>query len=308
VISEDGTIYLGLRWGIPFGVSKDGQLVWQPGYGLIGFSGPPALGSGTTLYFLNTTGDIWAFQPKLSNQSTWSLETFREGVLGRSTVLPGTARVGEAPVNGAPVIARDGSILLPRQNFLDSISSSGSLQWNLEISPDWLGEAALADDGTIYVGGGSNLYAVDNSGSMKWRFDGNGVIGSPVIDSEGVVYFADWKAVYALNPDGSLKWRSFPTSAPRFTTAPTLAADGTLYVGGEFALIAMHSDGTIKWNLRVYSPTSSPTIGPDGTIYFACGYFWLCAVEDSGSPLMRSAWPKQFHDLANTSNSMQGAN
>jgi PQQ-like domain len=309
LISEDGTIYIALRPGIVFGVSKEGKYAWRPGYGLIGFNSPPALGPDTTLYYLNTVGDIFAFQPKRSEQTIWSLNTFREGMLGTATVLPGSARVGVISTGAAPVVTSSGSIIVPRQNFLHSISSGGSPEWELQLTSGSLGQAALATDGTIYVGDSESvLYAVDSSGSKKWQFDATGsVTGSPVIDSEGVVYFSAGDAVYAVNPDGSLKWRFSPIPHIYFYTGPTLAADGTLYVGSETALLALHSDGTLKWNLHVYSPNSAATIAPDGTIYFSCGYFWLCAVEDSGSPLMQSAWPKQFHDSANTSNTLHSA-
>ena len=67
-----------------------------------------------------------------------------------------------------------------------------------------------------------------------------------------------------------------------------------------------------RWLTQIQSAdllaNSAPSIAPDGTIYFSCGYSWLCAVEDSGSPLMQSAWPKQFHDLANSSNILHSAN
>ena len=304
VVSEDGTIYLGIHSGIMFGVSKTGQLVWRPGDGLIGFSAPPALAGDNTLYFMNTAADIYAYRPSLAEPRLWNLDTFREGFL-TPTVLPGTARTDGATSNAAPLLTRSGSIILPRQNFLHSISSSGSPEWELELSPASLGQAALADDGTIYVSGGGEVFAVDPSGSVKWRFDG-GWLGSPIIDSDGVIYFTDGTAVYALNPDGALKWRFAPPDI-RFFTSPALAADGTLYLGGEFALLAVRSDGTLKWNLRIYTPTSAPSIGRDGTIYFACGYSVVCAVEDAGSPLMQSAWPKQFHDVANTSNTLHYA-
>ncbi|HEY1471777.1 MAG TPA: PQQ-binding-like beta-propeller repeat protein [Candidatus Acidoferrum sp.] len=309
VISDDGTIYLDTWHGSLYGVGKDGQLVWQPGYGLIGFNAPPALGAGTTLYYLNNVSDIYAFRPKQSNEKLWSLDTFREGMLGAETVLPGSARVGVISTKAAPILTRNESLILPRQSFLHSLSTSGAPEWDLELSSGNLGQAAVAEDGTIYVGDDrSVLYAVDSSGSEKWRFDASGSVqGSPVIDTAGVVYFTAGDAVYALNPDGSLKWRFSPLQRLGISTSPVLAADGTLYVGGEFALIALNPDGVLKWNLRIYSPTSSPTIGPDGTIYFACGYSWICAVEDKGSPLMQSAWPKQFHDLANTSNSLHRA-
>ena len=306
VISEDGTIYLDTWHGSMFGASKEGQLVWRPGYGLIGFSAPPALGSNTTLFYLNNVSDIYVFQPKQSSEKLWSMDTFREGMLGASTVLPGSARVGVISTKAAPVLTRNDSVVLPRQNFLHSLSTNGTSEWDLELTTGSLGQAALAEDGTIYVGDDrSVLYAVDSSGSRKWRFDASGSVqGSPVIDTAGVVYFTAGDAVYAVNPDGNLKWRFSPLQRLGLSTSPVLAADGTLYVGSDFALIALGPDGLLKWNLRIYSPTSSLTIGPDGTIYFACGYSWLCAVEDKGSPLMQSAWPKQFHDLANTSNSL----
>jgi outer membrane protein assembly factor BamB len=305
VVSEGGTIYFDLRYGLMFGVSKSGQMVWRPGDGLIGFAAPPALGADTTLYFMNTTADIFAYQPSLAQPRLWDLATFREGML-RPTVLPGTARADAVASSATPLLTRSGSIILPRQNFLHSISASGSPEWELELGSETTSQAALADDGTIYVSS-DQILAVDPSGSVKWRFD-SGWHGSPVIDTDGVIYFTDGAAAYALNPDGSLKWRYAPPQGVRFLTSPALAADGTLYFGGEFALLAVRSDGTLKWNLRVYTPNSPPTIGRDGTIYFACGYSLLCAVEDAGSPLMRSAWPKQFHDVANTSNTLHREN
>ena len=307
VLSDDGAIYLSLRPGLIFGASRDGQLDWRPGYGLIGFAAPPALGPDTTLYYQNTVGDINAFQPKISDKELWSLETFRKANLGSSPVLPGSARVGVISTDATPLVTRAGSIILPRQSFLDSISPSGSHEWDLELTSGHLGQAALSNDGIIYVGDNEGvLFAADSSGYKKWRFDSTGsVVGSPVIDQEGVVYFTTGNAVFALNPDGNLRWRSAAPSKSGFLTAPTLAADGTLYVGAEAALVALHPDGTQKWSLHLPSPSSSPSIGPDGTIYFACGS-WVCAVEDSGSPLMPSAWPKQFHDQANTSSAQHG--
>lgn len=310
VIADEGTIYLGSPHGFVFGVNKEGKLLWRPGYGLIGFGAPPALGADSALFYLNSVGDIYAFQPKRSGEKFWSLDTFREGSLEASTILPGSADPGGMLPRAAPLLTASNSVLLPRQNFLDSVSTSGSLEWDLELTSGHLGQAALAADGTIYVGDDQSVfYAVSPSGSRKWQFDAGGsVVGSPVIDSEGIIYFVDGLAVFALNPDGSLKWRYAPTQRMNLLTGPALAADGTIYVGGEFALFALKPDGSLRWNLRVFSPTSSPTIAPDGTIYFACGYSALCAVEDSGSPLMHSAWPKQFHDSANSSNPLHSFN
>ena len=303
VISEDGTLYFESHPGMVLGVSSDGQLVWQPKLGLIGFHAPPALGPGTSLYYVNSASDIFAFQPKRSENWSWELQTFRQGMLDTPNFLPGTARKGLASQNGAPLLLGDSTLIVPRQNFLHSVSTNGSRGWELEVSPGDLGMAAVGPDSTIYVGDDrSILYAINPNGSQKWRFDAGGsVVGSPVVDTAGVIYFTDGIAVYAVNPDGSLKWRYFKPQQPYFVTPPTLAADGTIYVGAEFGLLAFTPDGDLKWKIRVYTPTSPLTIAPDGTVYFACGYFWLCAAQGEGAPLMQSSWPKAFHDLANTS-------
>ena len=303
VIAEDGTLYFESHQGLVLGISSDGQLVWQPKLGLIGFKAPPALGPDTSLFYVNTASDLWAFQPKRSDRESWSLSTFREGSLDSATILPGTARVGGAAQNGAPIVYGDSTVLLPRQNFLHAFSTNGSSYWRNELSPGDLGMAAIGRDGTIYVGDDrSILYAVDPSGATKWRFDlSSSVHGSPVVDADGVIYCTDGVAVYAINPDGSLKWRYYKPKEPYFVTPPTLAANGTLYIGAEFGLLAFAPDGILKWKTRVMSPTSPITIAPDGTLYFGCGYSWLCSFEAEGSPLMQSSWPKPYHDIRNTS-------
>jgi outer membrane protein assembly factor BamB len=305
VLASDGTIYVALYPGLIFGYDSGGKMVWNPGDGLIGFRAPPALGPDTTLYYLNSVSDIFAFQPQRSNDMLWSRSTYRPNFLPKSPQLPGEASTWTISTEAAPVVARDQSLILPRQHWLQSLSSAGEDQWVLELTAGSLGQAAIAGDGTIYVGDNQSvLYAADPSGNKKWSFDAAGsVMGSPVIDTQDVVYFSSGGSLFALGPDGALQWK---TPARGVSTAPALAADGTLYVGGDQALMAFNSDGSLKWSVRVISPTSAPSIGPDGTIYFACGYSWLCALQDSDSPLMNSAWPKQFHDPQNTSSVLTG--
>jgi len=302
VIADDGTLYFACNYGLVFGVSSAGKLIWQPQIGLSGFRTPPALSSDASLFFVNTPSDIYAFRPRQSDSVNWSLQTFREGLLSSAIFLPGSARVDSASQGGTPVLLGDSNLIVARQNFLHSLSTSGNRGWDLEFTPGGVSLGAIGPDATIYVGDGrSVLYAIDPSGSTKWQFEGGGFIGSAVVDTAGVIYFANGDALFAVNPDGSLKWRYSKQQQPHFLTSPVLAADGTIYVGVEFGLLAFTPEGALKWNLRVYSPTSPLTIGQDGTIYFACGYSSLCAVQGDGAPLMHSSWPKAYHDLANTS-------
>src|SRR5262249_55130966 len=106
VLGDDGAIYVDSFHGFIFGLSSTGAIVSKPGAGLLGFGAPPALGDNSTLFFLNTAADIYSFQPKASDKIIWNLDTFREGMLGSSNVLPGTARSGGVTSRSAPLLTR----------------------------------------------------------------------------------------------------------------------------------------------------------------------------------------------------------
>lgn len=298
VLGHDGSIYAASSWGIIFGFSSDGAMNWKPGYGLIGFSVPPAVGDGGTLYYVNTVGDIYAWQPH-ATAPTWSLSTIRPGMIDPSYILPGTDRP-DGSMRSAAVVQNNGMIVVPRSHWLHEFSPEGHQAWILELTSGHLGPAALGKNGTIYVGDDEHVvFAVDRSGEKIWQFQADlNIYGSPVVDADGTIYFDTARVIYALKPDGSLKWQSQTIHDCR--TGPTLAADGTLYIGATDGMNAFNSDGTEKWWFHMKSVEGDPAIGPDGTIYTACGYFWVCAVRDSGSPLMQSPWPKWQHDPANT--------
>jgi outer membrane protein assembly factor BamB len=250
--------------------------------------------------FTNTVSDIYAFRPESSNTPDWSQSTIRAGMISENASLPGQAYVGQAQSRNSPVIWRDETIALPRQHWLHLFNPDGAQAWLAELTPGQLGPAALADDGTVYVADDrTSFFAVTRSGDIKWKYETDGLVqGSAVVGSDGTIYFATPNSVHALAPDGTVKWKV--KSPQQNTTAPTLADDGTVYVGGYFGFLALHSDGSVKWNTRIMSPTGPATIAPNGTIYLPCGYSWVCAMQDDGSPLAKSPWPKMYHDPANT--------
>lgn len=91
------------------------------------------------------------------------------------------------------------------------------------------------------------------------------------VDADGTIYFATWGSaegderahgmLYALNPDGSLKWIYDPGGpAPdeyylgTIETSPTIGPDGTIYIGrGDGILRAVNPDGTEKWPFETIS-------------------------------------------------------
>ncbi len=301
---SDGELYVASSAGFLYGVSSDGKPGWHAGMGMIGFAGPPAIGTNDTVIVANTVSDLFAFQPLQTTAAVWSQNTFREGIIATNTALPGTARTSTAHSGNSPAIWRDETITLARQHWLHYFNPDGTPEWFIELTGGSLGQVALGDDGMAYLTDDAGmLFAVDRRGTLKWKFDGKEMAyGSPVIGADGTIYFATFDAVHALASDGTEKWEA---NAPYGgSTSPALAADGTIYVGSRNGLFGLRPDGSLKFNLHTMPATVAPNIGSDGTIYYGCGYFWVCAVRDEGSPLMQSAWPKTFHDPANTGHSL----
>jgi putative pyrroloquinoline-quinone binding quinoprotein len=298
-MGNDGILYAAEMHGMIFGVSPDGTVSWKPGYGLIGFHAPPAIGCLGTVLFANSTSDLFAFEQG-STTAAWSQNTNRPGAVSDNFSLPGSASVGTSSAS-SPAVYSDDSITLPRQNWLHLFNPDGSPMWNLELTPGSLGIASLGEDGTVYVADDRNmLYAVDHSGALEWKFEADGnVAGSPVVDSDGVIYFTTARSVYALDRTGTVKWQVDPKHASN--SSPALAADGSLYITGSDGLFALNPDGSEKWSVQTPGAGSPPSIGSDGTVYFVCG-MWICAVEGIHSPLMKSPWPRIYHDSRNSGN------
>jgi outer membrane protein assembly factor BamB len=301
-VSTDGSnqLYIASSRGFMFGLSGDGTINFDPGLGVTELDAPPAIGASENVLFVNFVGDIWNFRPPISNRATWSHSTFREGAISADYVLPGEAQMGQIPTKASPVIYDDETVILPRQRWLHLFNQDGTPVWINELTAGYLGPAALDEDGTIYVGDDRQaLYAVNRHGDLKWKFVPDGsLVGSAVVGADHTVYFSTGSSMYALGPDSSVKWQVKPPAS--FTTGPILTADGTIYVGGPSGIFAYSADGASKWAMRSKSVNGALNLAGDGTIYFACGYYWVCAAHGEGSPLARSPWPKMYHDPSNS--------
>jgi outer membrane protein assembly factor BamB len=196
------------------------------------------------------------------------------------------------PINGwsesCPAIDENGIIYLGTAygdpNYFYAIYPNGTMKWrywigggtNIESSP------AIGTDGTIYFGCGQSIVALYPTGTLRWQHSTNHVVySSPAIGDDGTVYCGCHdKYLYALYPNnGTEKWK-FQTG-DWIRVSPCIADDGTLYcVSLDGYLYAIRPNGTMKWRTNVGAGTS-PTIGPDGTIY--AGWSELYAINPDGS-------------------------
>jgi outer membrane protein assembly factor BamB len=153
-------------------------------------------------------------------------------------------------------------------------------------------------EGTIYVGSGEDLVsgdgrlsAISPAGALRWEFTPSGsdndVDSSPALDSAGKIYFGSDNAnVYSLDPNDRLSGLPFPTAnewifpvVENVESKPAISESrATVYTEAEsFVLYALDSaNGNLRWalDLDLFGFVSdddllesSPTIGPDGTIY-----------------------------------------
>lgn len=182
-----------------------------------------------------------------------------DGIERWSVVLSGHMNTG------APAIAGDGTIYVGSVDTegtylgkLQAISPQGTLKWTFDAgyAGDDSLSPALAPDGTIYVGTRSALLAVNPNGTLKWSHPTGGYVQvTPALCREGTVYvLASDAKLYAFKPDGSLRW-TYATSAPRSAnhySTPSVAPDGTIYFGtvGDNRVWAVNPDGTLKWTFQ----------------------------------------------------------
>jgi outer membrane protein assembly factor BamB len=169
-------------------------------------------------------------------------------------------------------------------------SVTGLKRWEFVTGDAVYSSPALGADGTVYFGSyDGNVYALNGeTGEKRWEFATDGTVpASPVIGPDGTVYIGSMdNKVYAINGvTGAKRWEFLTGGGVLFTAA--LAADGALYVGSAdgWLYVLDSQTGDKIWQLP---GASTPTIGPDGTIYSA-GYAMY-----GTSPLANTPWPK-FH-------------
>jgi len=147
--------------------------------------------------------------------------------------------------------------------------------------------AVSADGRLIYVGTVGEVLAIDTeAGNIIWRFSnpftGDSFVFSNIsIGSDGTVYFGGSYAPYFFAVDGlrgTLKWSYTPgNTATNFAGKACFSVNENLvYVtsnGLIATLYAFNLKGTLLYtytngDLADNNTVQSPTVGPDGTVYF----------------------------------------
>ncbi len=151
----------------------------------------------------------------------------------------------------------------------------------------------LPDGGFMAVDESGNALFVNGDGSVRARvaLPGGPYTSAPAVGGDGTVYVAGRALhIHALNPDGSTRWQyTLAGGKNRFLGGVALGPEGSVYatdsVRTTYALDG--ATGVLRWRLSVGkagTAAATPTVGPDGTIYFATDKGYVHALNPSGTP------------------------
>ena len=116
---------------------------------------------------------------------------------------------------------------------------------------------AIGADGTIYVGWNDNpaqtshWYALSPQGGILWTVDVPGLTkwGMPAIGADGTLYFGSsigsGGGLVAVDPGGSIRW--ILDGLDRISSSPAIGPDGTIHVAGGRHVYAVDPQGEIRW-------------------------------------------------------------
>lgn len=199
----------------------------------------------------------------------------------------------------------DGGIVFSRAiDILSAADRSHNVKWNHKIFEGGAGAPVVAADGTIYLPRKGGIDAYSQEPKHLWAFDISDRVTSPSIGDDGTLYFgSDGGQLYALAPDGNLKWK-FATGGG-IRTSPAITSNGQVIFGSaDHNLYALDALGNLKWRFTAGGQVFSPTVANDGTIYFQCADGKLYALQDiAQNGGLSGQWPKYGAGLRNTARS-----
>lgn len=240
----------------------------------------PVTGDDGTIYVLKGTGDAnqWShtiYAVSREGRKKWAY-TFPRSALSTLAVYKNSA------VYAVATRAVDEKVDYPNEGgksetFLLSLdAATGILKRQYLLSrhftDPWIAHVTVASDGAVYAGVKDSLYAFNAAGEKLWSYDyagpdplnqhsqsGTGPVISP--DEKTVYYFRRFGGgLYAHDAKtGKKKWNVLSGNSYSDFSSPTVGPDGTIYmpVSGAYTLYAYTPDGREKWKIKLKGTAAS---------------------------------------------------
>lgn len=198
----------------------------------------------------------------------------------------------EAGVNFAPVIDAEGIIYLAENEIVRAVGPDGFERWKFPVGGLCETSLAVHPQGLLIVGVNSDfgeLIAINTSGKEVWRTPARITRGlSPAIGHNGNVYYMIGRDLYAYDLFGKYRW-AVPGSGIANESGPAFDPAGNiLFYSGRVQIQRIHPETGKPVEVLSHYPNAniphgSPTIGPDGSMYYVSSRGYLGAVQPNGS-------------------------
>jgi len=148
-----------------------------------------------------------------------------------------------------------------------------SVLWVFEDPAGFSGGPVVSADGTLYVvSEAGTLYSLDVDGDVLWSLAlGAEAVGGPVLGLAGEIYVADKEGgLSVVTSAGIVAWRFQSETSGAATSGPTVGPDGTIYYAVRSNVQAVSPDGASLWSTRVpHDDRSMPLhLSPDDSLLF----------------------------------------
>jgi len=269
--------------------TTEGELVWDANLEDELYRAP-AIGADGTVYVGTDAG--WLVALDRNGKVLWRYDTGDE-------------------ITASPSVGLDGRVYVTSDSIY-CLEPGGDLLWSFgaEDEYDYFFPSAVPDrDGNVYAGNvDGHLYAVGPDGEMLWRkmsTDEEEIKPEVVFGPGGVIYVGnDGYYLCRLEPGGRM--RDIFEADEVIATAAAVDADGNVFfVADDGYLFAMSLEGRMLWRQEIAVEmkdifyTSSPAIGPDGTVYVSSWDGGVYAFRGFAPPA-RTDWPQYRHDAQHT--------
>jgi len=168
------------------------------------------------------------------------------------------------------MVGPDGNIFSHTNDALLELSPEGNLFRFVFFEDEGSLGISLGSGGTLYAAGSTGLIRAFLPGMVQsWEYQAPGAVTTRMaVGDDGALYFGCIGGnLYALDAAGELRWDIDMQSYQ--TNTPVVVGDSIYATSVEGGLFKIAHDGTQIWR---YEPKdycyASPSIGPDGTVYF----------------------------------------
>ncbi|MBI2388553.1 MAG: PQQ-binding-like beta-propeller repeat protein [Deltaproteobacteria bacterium] len=151
-------------------------------------------------------------------------------------------------------------------------STTPRVRWTFRAADAFHAAATVAADGTLYVGSHDGSFrALSPAGVELWSAKTGPIHATAALRDDGVIYVPseseETSFLFALNANGSERWR-FPV-AGEVHSSPTIGPDGSVYFCGHNGnLYALGPDGKLRFEREIGECHTSPALSDDGrTVY-----------------------------------------